>query len=168
MTSDRKATAATPRPDSGDGAPPGRRSADGRAGSARAGHAGPRAGLDRMAAPESDGVVLVIGQLDDLEGDGPRYASGRRLVFADYGDLSAELMARLAPSMVLSSVITPLFDAFDVAQSLHALGYDGPYRALTPRLPDPNLVRREVASCAPGLDFELLVVDADEPSAGPH
>ncbi len=83
----------------------------------------------------------------------------------DYGDVTPRFVTSMAPSMVLSSVITPAFDAFDLAQLLVDSGYAGPYRALTPRLPDPDLVRREVAACAPQLDFELMIV-GDEMRGG--
>lgn len=136
----------------------------------RARNGRPRAGRGAAAAvrlpggialSESEGIVLVIGQLDGVDPEERGYRSGEQIVFADYADVSPALLERLAPRMVLSPVITPAFDAFDLAQNLHEMGYDGAYRALTPRLPDPDLVRREVASCAPGLDFELLVVEAD-------
>ena len=112
-----------------------------------------------VAIPEADGLVLVIGAISEwTDGDASR-PSGGQIVFAEYDEVTAELIRRLSPAVVISSVIAATFDAFDLAQHLRAVGYGGPYRALTPRLPDPDLVRREVASCAPGLDFELLVID---------
>ena len=106
--------------------------------------------------PRSGGTVLVIAQSAVL---GLAGGAGERVVFATYAEVSRDLLARIAPDIVLSSVMTPLFDAIDLAERLHGAGYPGPYRALTPPLPDPALVRREVASCAPGLDFDLLLVD---------
>jgi hypothetical protein len=105
-----------------------------------------------------DGVVLVIGAMSEWAPEEAERPAGSRIVFADYAEISAELIERVAPAMIVSSVIAATFDAFDLAQDLQELGYAGPYRALTPHLPDPDLVRREVSSCAPDLDFELLVV----------
>ena len=106
-----------------------------------------------------DGIVLVIGAMSEWAPDEADRPAGSRIVFAEYADISAELIERVAPAMIVSSVIATTFDAFDLAQDLQEFGYGGPYRALTPHLPDPDLVRREVASCAPDLDFELLVVE---------
>ena len=106
-----------------------------------------------------DGIVLVVGAMSEWAPEEAERPEGGRVVFAEYGEVSAELIARVAPAMIVSSVIATTFDAFDLAQDLQELGYTGPYRALTPRLPDPDLVRREVAGCAPDLDFDLLVVE---------
>ncbi len=108
--------------------------------------------------PRLGGTVLVIGQSGSA---GVSVGAAERVVFAAYADVSPALLARVAPDVVLSSVMTPLFDAIDLAERLHGAGYSGPYRALTPPLPDPGLVRREVSSCAPGLDFDLLLLRAD-------
>ena len=114
---------------------------------------------EEVAMPEGDGLVLVIGAISEWTDGKADRPGGGQIVFAEYDEVTADLIRRLSPAVVISSVIAATFDAFDLAQHLRAVGYGGPYRALTPRLPDPDLVRREVASCAPGLDFELLVID---------
>lgn len=114
--------------------------------------------LSPHALSVPDGIVLVVGAMSEWAPEEAERPPGSRIVFAEYGEICAELLDRVAPAMIVSSVIATTFDAFDLAQDLQDLGYAGPYRALTPHLPDPDLVRREVASCAPDLDFELLVV----------
>ena len=65
-------------------------------------------------------------------------------------------MARIEPDTVVSSLFGRGFDAIDIAKQLYRLGFTGRYRALTGNLPNPDMIRREVAQVAPGLDFDVL------------
>lgn len=62
------------------------------------------------------------------------------------------------PDIILSPLVSEDFDAVDVAGVLSALAYDGPYRAVTDTLPDPEIISREVRNHAPYLDFDLVVL----------
>ena len=110
----------------------------------------------REGPPALGRVLAVTDGAPCMAGGGPCEAG--RLVFVDYDALGAELLDRLRPDLVLSSILTPRFDAFDLARLLAGAGYRGRYRALTPRLPAPDLVRAEIRLNCPALDFDLLVI----------
>lgn len=79
------------------------------------------------------------------------------IAFATLAAVDAGLLDRIRPDVVLAPLMTPAFDVLDLARLLSALGYRGQLRAVTPGIPDPRLVRREIAAACPGLDFELVV-----------
>jgi hypothetical protein len=49
------------------------------------------------------------------------------------------------------------FDCLDVAAVLYESGFTGAYRAVTQRLPNPSIVRREVRTLFPELDFDIML-----------
>jgi hypothetical protein len=65
--------------------------------------------------------------------------------------------------LVLSRLVTPEFDALDLARMLAQYGYRGRYLALVDRLPDARLVRREVAAQSPGINFDVIILDGSSP-----
>lgn len=68
-----------------------------------------------------------------------------------------------APTLVLSPLLTPEFDALDLARMLSQGGYRGRYLALVARLPSANLIRREVAQQSPNINFDVIVLDGSPP-----
>mgnify|MGYP006273086845 FL=1 len=68
-----------------------------------------------------------------------------------------------APELVLSPLLTPAFDALDLARLLTQCGYRGRYLALVDKLPSANLIRREVEAQSPGLNFDVVVLDGSTP-----
>lgn len=103
--------------------------------------------------------ILVIEphppQPDTLPG-----TDGAVIASATLAEVDAALLSRLCPDVVLAPLMTPEFDILDLARRLSALAFRGHLRAYAPRIPDPRLVQREIASACPGLDFDLIVVDA--------
>lgn len=73
------------------------------------------------------------------------------------------LTGRDAPELVLSPLLTPAFDALDLARMLSQCGYRGRYLALVDRLPSANLIRREVEAQSPNLNFDVIVLDGSTP-----
>jgi hypothetical protein len=61
--------------------------------------------------------------------------------------------------MILSPMVAEDFDCLDVAQHLFAQGYSGRYRVMAPNLPNPGMIRHEVRSLCPGLDFDIVTED---------
>lgn len=76
--------------------------------------------------------------------------------FAEFHEVTTDLLAHLAPRLILSPLLARTFDCIDLAQRLGTLEYRGPYRAIDIGLPDPALIVREVRSLVPGLDFEVV------------
>lgn len=68
-----------------------------------------------------------------------------------------------APALVLSPLLTPVFDALDLARMLTQGGYRGRYLALVDKLPSANLIRREVEAQSPTLNFDVVVLDGSSP-----
>ncbi|NKX46037.1 hypothetical protein [Roseicyclus persicicus] len=68
-----------------------------------------------------------------------------------------------APALVLAPLLTPVFDALDLARLLTQAGYRGRYLALVDRLPSANLIRREVAAQSPNLNFDVIILDGSSP-----
>ena len=73
------------------------------------------------------------------------------------------LSGRGAPALVLSPLLTPAFDALDLARRLGQGGYRGRYLALVDRLPNADLIRREVAAQTPAINFDVIVLDGSTP-----
>ncbi|MDA0187851.1 MAG: hypothetical protein O3C59_10305 [Proteobacteria bacterium] len=74
-----------------------------------------------------------------------------------------QLVGPAAPILVLSRLVTPEFDALDLARMLSQYGYRGRYLALVDRLPDAKLIRREVAAQSPGINFDVIILDGSSP-----
>lgn len=68
-----------------------------------------------------------------------------------------------APALVLSPLLTPVFDALDLARLLTQCGYRGRYLALVDKLPSAKLIRREVEAQSPALNFDVIVLDGSTP-----
>lgn len=68
-----------------------------------------------------------------------------------------------APTLVLSPLLTPLFDAIDLARYLSQRAYRGRYLALVDKLPSANLIRREVEAQSPDLNFDVVILDGSSP-----
>ena len=85
----------------------------------------------------------------------------RSVMLADLADIP--LVGADAPLLVLSRLVTPEFDALDLARMLAQHGYRGRYLALVDRLPDAKLIRREVAAQSPGINFDVIILDGSSP-----
>ncbi len=82
----------------------------------------------------------------------------------DYDELdSMSFSGPQAPALVLSPLLTPVFDAIDLARYLSQRGFRGRYLALVERLPSAKLIRREVEAQSPDLNFDVIVLDGSSP-----
>lgn len=89
---------------------------------------------------------------------------GSEIRTVSLGDLPQErLVGHAAPTLILSLLVTPGFDALDLARMLSQCGYRGRYLALVDRLPNPTLIRREVAAQSPGINFDVIILDGSSP-----
>ncbi len=111
----------------------------------------------KMPAPPLQ--MLVIGDVERWLADGRNLPRLSQLRFAELADLDSALLEQIGPDMVLAPLLAVGFDVLDVALRLHDLGFGGRLRAISPLLPNPGVVTREVAHLCPGLDFELLEID---------
>lgn len=105
---------------------------------------------------ENAARILAVGHTGAWTARGRRIATDGHVYFADFHDVSDDLLAHLCPRLILSPLLARNFDCVDLAQRLGQLGYRGRYRAIDIGLPDPALIVREVRSLVPGLDFEII------------
>lgn len=99
--------------------------------------------------------MLVIGETPDGYVAKQAGAEAQR-TFVAFETLTEERFLAIAPDVVLSPLVTPRFDCLELANCLERFGYSGRYRALSPKLPRPDLVRAEVRGQFPKLDFDLV------------
>ena len=79
---------------------------------------------------------------------------------AGFDEIDADFLGGLAPDIVVSPLFTRRFDCIDLAQRLGALDFRGAYRAISPALPSPDLIRKEIRALCPRLHFDLTFIDA--------
>ncbi len=112
--------------------------------------------------------ILVIGDLQNWLSSGRDLPRVSEIEFADFEEITPELIERHRPDAVLCPLTANNFDAVDIAAHLMACGFSGPLRALCPPLPNPLVVVQEMRRLCPGMNFDLLEVDpATLTSEGP-
>lgn len=120
----------------------------------------------RSAADQRGGRVLAISLSADVLDLLPRHVLEPHsyIARAEFDDLNTiSFTGEDAPVLVLSPLLTPVFDAIDIARYLSQLGYRGRYLALVDKLPSANLIRREVEAQSPDLNFDVVVLDGSSP-----
>jgi len=125
----------------------------------------PEGRSDSLADMRSGRVLAVALNPETLTRLPPNVlAPNLTILSSSYEELSNfPLAGPLAPALVLSPLLTPAFDALDLARVLSQHGYRGRYLALVDRLPSANLIRREVAAQSPNLNFDVIVMDGSSP-----
>lgn len=115
-------------------------------------------------SPDSKGqlpTMLIVGNLGAWQKSGRDLPNVAGFHFACVDQLDAEFLADINPDVVLSALVSDLFDAIELSVKLVELGFTGRYRALTEKLPRPDAVIQEIRAGAPGLDFDLLMFGPD-------
>ena len=80
----------------------------------------------------------------------------RAMAFVGFNDVTAAILDRLSPSLIVSPVLAQTFDCIELATLLHQLGFTGSYRAVADCLPKPDLIEREVRQICGRLDFRIV------------
>ncbi|SOC11990.1 hypothetical protein [Rhodobacter maris] len=89
-----------------------------------------------------------------------RGVTGASITIARINMLDAELLARVAPDVVLAPLFSPDHDILDLARRLDRIGYQGPLRAYSAPLPNTAIVCAEVRQIWGARDFAILEVPA--------
>jgi len=113
-----------------------------------------------LALKSADQRVLVVATRRIPVAALP-HSAGDKIVFARFDDVGAAMLARIAPDLILAPLMAPEFDILDLARRLTRCGYRGALRAMARQIPNPALVRAELAQLCPDLDFDLFEVDDD-------
>ena len=103
--------------------------------------------------------ILAVGDAEEWLRAGQPLPADREVAFVSFHEIDAKLMADLAPGVVLSPLLATGFDCIDLAELLVTVEYRGRYRAVAVRLPNPELVVREIRQLCPSLDFDILMAD---------
>ncbi|WP_420858868.1 hypothetical protein [Marivivens marinus] len=100
--------------------------------------------------------MLVVGNIHVWAGSDQPLPAVRGIDFIDYRQLEQHLAQMPSPDVILSALVGHGFDAIDLATVLQGCGYRGRYRGVANALPRPELIRAEVRSRAPDVDFEVV------------
>lgn len=106
-------------------------------------------GLDKLR-------ILAVGPVSQWQGSGRSLSAHSQIGYADFEDVTFELLDMMRPDVVMSPVLCPQFDCLDLAQVLDGCGFTGRYRVFGNDLPAPEIIRREIMGHYPGLDFGLM------------
>jgi len=115
-------------------------------------------GCDAGTSEPEPASVLAIGDIEQWQSSCGNMPAQDGVRFAALEDVDEALLSMMGPKLVVSPVVASSFDCLDVSSVLHDLGYGGSYRAVTRRLPNPDIVRREVRLLCPTLDFDVVTV----------
>jgi hypothetical protein len=112
-------------------------------------------------ALQTGGVALCIGlTANDVVALGDDLDTGNMRCHAVPYDLIDEiLLDKLRPDQVITPLFGDGYDAVDVAEDLSLYGYSGQLVAISPRLPNPRIIEREMREYAYAMDFELVMYD---------
>lgn len=108
--------------------------------------------------------ILAVGEVGHWRSSGRDLPFDSQIVFADFHDVTAELIASLEPEFILSPLVSGTFDCLDLAQVLHEIGFLGRFRILVPHLPNPRIITAEIKSLCPQLDLMLISSDDENPA----
>ena len=109
------------------------------------------------AADDHTVAILAVGDSDEWLRKGNRLPTEGGVMFVSIEQVTAALLERTCPSVIISPALSARFDCIDLAQVLHSLNYKGRYRAVSRELPNPAMVEREIHQLCPRLDFAILV-----------
>lgn len=107
---------------------------------------------------DENAVTLVVGDIARWASDGRTMPDVRELTYAEFSDFSPSLLEMTKPDVILSPLVTETFDAFQVISVLDASEFTGRYRAISQHLPNLAMIRQEIKSNAPTVDFEIVVM----------
>lgn len=111
-------------------------------------------------------VFLFVGDLELWLATGHRVPEMRQAHFSNFEDVTPHLLDVIKPDVIVSPLFANSFDASELAVRLRDLGFSGKYRALSPPLPRPRIILREIRALVPRLNFDLYVLE--EPNQTYH
>lgn len=104
-------------------------------------------------------TILVVGYVEQFLNAEPRLPHCSDTIYCVITDLTPAFLELHQPSIILSPLVTSQYDVLELAVLLDDLDYSGRFRALTPILPDPEIIVDEVRFECPALDFDLIYVE---------
>jgi hypothetical protein len=121
-------------------------------------------GDPNTAATENDArlrpIILAVGDVRNWISKGRALPMDSQIAFAEFHEITPELLQTLTPDIVMSPVLTRGFDCLDLAQALHDGGFRGRLRVVAPDMPNPLVIQSEIKALCPGLDVAFIYYDA--------
>ncbi|SFI78248.1 hypothetical protein [Celeribacter neptunius] len=102
-------------------------------------------------------VILMVGEPQDMQGLKCHFPKTAQLFCLAFGDLTPELLRKMAPDSVIAPAMGNTFDCLDLARLLQAAEFKGAYRILAGDLPRPDIIRAELRTLYPQLSCDLLL-----------
>jgi hypothetical protein len=103
-------------------------------------------------------VTLVIGEIARWVHEGRTMPDVEDLTYVDFDELTEETLKCVSPDVVLSPLLTNAFDSYQIVGLLASLGYRGRYRALAQKMPNFEMIKAEVRSAGPAIDFDIVIM----------
>lgn len=120
-------------------------------------------GEPETAATENDArlrpIILAVGDVRNWISSGRALPMDSQIAFAEFHEITEELLQTLTPDVVMSPVLTRGFDCLDLAQALHECGFGGRLRVVAPNMPNPLVIQSEIKALCPGLDVAFIFYD---------
>ena len=104
-------------------------------------------------------IILAVGDVRHWISKGRALPSDSQIAFAEFHEITQELLQTLTPDVVMSPVLTRGFDCLDLAQALHDCGFGGRLRVVAPDMPNPLVIQSEITALCPGLDVAFIFYD---------
>lgn len=107
-------------------------------------------------------MILAVGDVRQWIAEGRALPNDSQIAFAEFHEITTELMDALTPDIVMSSVMTRAFDCLDLAQALQETGFRGRFRVVAPELPNPKVIQAEIRAICPALDVAFIFCGPSE------
>ncbi|NOX40798.1 MAG: hypothetical protein GXP05_09855 [Alphaproteobacteria bacterium] len=108
--------------------------------------------------PQQAGQTLMVGfdGPTNLFGFSERPHQAIYLSLSRFHALEKSSFCALGPKLVLTPLIAARIDTIEIAVALSLFGFKGHYRAVISRLPNREMVRKEVIKAVSGIDFDVV------------
>ncbi len=100
--------------------------------------------------------ILAVGDVRNWISRGRVLPSDSQITFAEFHEITEELLRTLTPDIVMSPVLTRGFDCLDLAQALQEGGFRGRLRVVAPEMPNPHIIQTEIKALCPELDVAFI------------
>ncbi len=101
-------------------------------------------------------TVLMVGELPLMKAMQQQFSHCTGVVVMQFADLTVEILNSLGPDSVVSPAICQDFDCIELADLLARANYSGAFRVLCGAGLHPETVKRDLRSCHPFKDFDVL------------
>lgn len=111
-----------------------------------------------MAKFNQDLLILVVGDITLWRASGRALPQIAHTKFCEFSDLDHTFLKNHQPDIILTPLVSIEFDIWDMAVVLDDQNYEGRVRAMTPPLPNPDIILGEIRFEFPALDFDIIEV----------